>query len=55
MRTVSNVSHYWSRGQKNEQQIMGRDTKSNAAAAYLGPVKIELRKDAGALIFNNAL
>ena len=35
--TVCNVSHYWSREQKDEQQ-------NNGAAGYLGPVKIELRE-----------
>ena len=33
---------------------MGLDNENNAAAGYLGPVKIELRKDTGLLIVKRA-
>ena len=49
---VCNVSHYCSRGQRNEQQTMLRDTKNNQrSCSYPGLVKIELRKGAGLLNF----
>ena len=40
--TICNVSHGWSRGQKNEQ-------RNNVAAGWQGPVKIQLFKGAGLL------
>ena len=41
----------WSRGQKNEQQNNAPSLKNNAAAGYKGPVKIDVLKGAGLLIF----
>ena len=48
-RTVWNVLHGWSRGQKNEQQTMFPALKSNAAAGYKGLLKIELLIGVGLL------
>ena len=39
--TICNVSLYWSREQKSEQQNNAARHKTNGAAGYLGPVKIE--------------
>lgn len=39
-----------SRGQRNEQQNKAPRHKNNGAAGYMGPVKIELRTDAGLLV-----
>ena len=49
--TVRNLLHGWSRGQKNEQRNNVPRPKNNAAAGYKDPVKIELLKGSGLLLF----
>ena len=46
---VCNVSHYWSREQKNKQKNNAPRHKNDGAAGYLDPAKIELRTGTGLL------